>query len=92
MVMIPVLDGMVCGLEYDSKDQTGSHRWLYNLKEDIGEKNNLVSDMPEKANEMQAVLMAYLKAVDAEIPVPNPNYTGPNPYKPLGDADLKEMK
>ena len=70
-------------LEYDSKDKTGSHRWLYNLKEDIGENNNLAPSMPEKAAEMEKMLMAYLHEVNAEIPVPNPNYKGPNPYVPI---------
>jgi arylsulfatase A-like enzyme len=76
-------------LEYDSRNKTGSHRWLYNLNEDIGEKNNLVSTMPAKADEMQKILMAYLQKVGAEIPEPNPNYTGPNPYVPLDAMKLK---
>jgi len=67
-------------IEYDSKDKSGSHRWLYNLKEDIGEKKNLVFSMPKKAREMERRLMDYLKAVGAEIPTPNPGYSGPNPY------------
>ncbi|MFC2115075.1 sulfatase [Bacteroidota bacterium] len=77
-------------IEYDSKDKTGSHRWLYNLREDIGEKNNLVSSMPEKADEMEGILMAYLQAVGAEIPRPNPDYSGPNPYTPVDPVDLTE--
>ena len=74
-------------IEYDSKDKSGSHRWLYNLKDDIGEKNNLVDAMPEKAMEMERMLMERLRAVDAEIPAPNPDYKGPNPYVPLDTAD-----
>ncbi|MFC1653032.1 sulfatase-like hydrolase/transferase [Planctomycetota bacterium] len=70
-------------IEYDSKDKTGSHRWLYNLKEDIGEKNNLVTSMPEKAREMERQLMTHLKDVAAEIPTTNPDYRGPNPYVPI---------
>lgn len=78
-------------LEYDSRDKTGSHRWLYNLKDDIAEKNNLVSSMPEKANEMQKILMAYLQKVGAEIPEPNPDYTGPNPYNLVAPIDLSSL-
>jgi arylsulfatase A-like enzyme len=77
-------------IEYDSKEKTGSHRWLYNLREDIGEKNNLVSMMPEKADEMETVLMAYLRSVGAEIPRPNPDYTGPNPYMEVDPVELTE--
>ena len=79
-------------IEYDSPDRTGSHRWLYNLKEDIGEKNNLVNEMPEKADEMEGILMAYLHEVGAEICRPNPDYQGPNPYKQVAPADLSDME
>ena len=39
---------------------------LFNLADDIGEKNNLASSMPEKAAEMDKVLTAYLEEIDAE--------------------------
>ncbi|NJL19351.1 MAG: hypothetical protein HC901_03520 [Bdellovibrionaceae bacterium] len=70
-------------LEYDSKDNGGAKRWLYNLKDDIGEKNNLMASMPEKAAEMERALMKCLHAVDAEIPAPHPDYSGKNPYVPI---------
>jgi hypothetical protein len=63
----------------------------YHPKYDIAEKNNLVSSMPEKANEMQKILMAYLQKVGAEIPVPNPDYTGPNPYNLVAPGDLSSL-
>jgi arylsulfatase A-like enzyme len=47
---------------------------LYNLKEDIGEKNDLVAKMPEKAKELHQMLEDWRKAVDAQMPTPNPNY------------------
>jgi hypothetical protein len=47
--------------------------------------------MPEKANEMQKILMAYLQKVGAEIPVPNPDYTGPNPYNLVAPGDLSSL-
>ena len=47
---------------------------LYNLKKDIGEKNNLAEKMPEKAAEMLAMLKAWRKEVDAQMPRPNPDY------------------
>ncbi len=47
---------------------------LYNLKEDIGEENNLAKRMPEKADELRKRLDAWRKAVDAQMPTPNPKY------------------
>jgi len=39
---------------------------LHNVVTDIGEKKNLVSEMPERAAAMDAILQEYLKEVDAE--------------------------
>ena len=52
----------------------GDRRELYNLKSDIGEKNNLAKRMPEKAAKMKAQLDAMLKEHGAKIPTPNPAY------------------
>lgn len=41
---------------------------LYNLVEDIGEKNNLVRSLPDKASELQAKLSAWRKSLDAPMP------------------------
>jgi arylsulfatase A len=40
---------------------------LYNLKNDVGEINDISKTEPEKAKELEAKLMAYLKNVNAEI-------------------------
>lgn len=50
---------------------------LYNLKDDISEKNNLAAKMPEKANKMRNMLHAWRKEVDAKMPTPNPAYKMP---------------
>lgn len=47
---------------------------LYNLKADIGEKNNLAETMPEKAAELHKMLKHWRKEVDARMPTPNPDY------------------
>jgi arylsulfatase A-like enzyme len=47
---------------------------LYNLKKDIGEKDNLTEKMPEKAAEMLEMLRKWRKKVDAQMPTPNPDY------------------
>jgi len=53
-----------------------NHVELYNLKEDIGEKNNLAARMPEKADELRKMLNDWKKSVDAQMPKPNPDYIG----------------
>ena len=45
---------------------------LYNLKDDIGETNNLARSMPEKAAELKTQLDAVLKAHNATIPTAIP--------------------
>jgi arylsulfatase A len=50
---------------------------LYNIKEDIGEKNNLAAKMPEKTKELAKALADWRKSVAAQMPTPNPNYKAP---------------
>jgi len=56
-------------IQFYEKDR----RELYNLKSDIGEKNNLVKRMPQKAAKMKAGLDAILKEHGAKIPAPDPD-------------------
>ncbi len=53
--------------------ETGELR-LYDLSKDIGERNDLAKQMPDKAAEMEQRLNEYLKAVNAQMPTSNPNY------------------
>jgi len=46
---------------------------LYNLKEDIGEKNNLAASMPEKTAQLHKMLKAWRDEVGARYPTKNPN-------------------
>ncbi|MEO6034383.1 MAG: sulfatase [Verrucomicrobiota bacterium] len=48
-----------------------NHLELYNLKDDLGEKNNLAAKNPEKAKELQTKLAAWRKALNAPMPTPN---------------------
>jgi|SRR6516165_314856 arylsulfatase A-like enzyme len=50
---------------------------MYNLKEDIGEKNDLAATMPGKVKEMQAILKQWRQGVNAQMPTPNPDYEPP---------------
>lgn len=47
---------------------------LYNLKEDISESTDLSKKMKEKTNEMYQLLTNWRESVNAQMPVPNPNY------------------
>jgi arylsulfatase A len=47
---------------------------LYNLKVDIGERDNLASQMPEKTHELQNRLHAWRKDIGAQMPTPNPKH------------------
>jgi arylsulfatase A-like enzyme len=51
---------------------------LYNLAEDIGEKNNLAAKMPEKAAELRKMLDDWRKSVKAAMPTPNPAWGSEN--------------
>jgi arylsulfatase A len=51
---------------------------LFNLKNDLGEKQNLAKVLPEKTAEMKSELEKWILATGAEIPGVNPNY---NPEK-----------
>lgn len=47
---------------------------LFNLREDIGESQNLAAQMPEKVAALTQKLDAWLASVNAKMPVPNPEF------------------
>ena len=47
---------------------------LYNLAEDISEKNDLAGIYPDKAAQLHTLLKKWRKDVNANMPVPNPDY------------------
>jgi arylsulfatase A-like enzyme len=48
---------------------------LYNLKNDIGEKNNLAQKMPDKTKELHQLLIDWRKSIGAPVPTEkNPEY------------------
>jgi arylsulfatase A len=47
---------------------------LFNLRKDIGEKNDLSSEMPEKVAELKDLLAHWRKSVGAQMPVTNPKF------------------
>lgn len=58
-----------------------NHLELYNLKEDIGEQNNLAKTNPQKTAELQKLLTRWRKNVNAAMPRPNPEYQYNNKRK-----------
>lgn len=62
--------------------ENGAHSYLlYNLKEDIGEKNNLAVAYPEKVQEMDRLMEVYLKDAGTVVPLVNPAFD-PAKYHP----------
>ncbi|VGO12671.1 Arylsulfatase [Pontiella desulfatans] len=52
--------------------ENGAHDWLlYNLKDDIGEKNNLAAAYPERVQQMDRMIEDYIKTSGAVVPQPN---------------------
>jgi hypothetical protein len=66
-------DWKLIRLFFDNDDL--SHRYeLYNLKDDIGETNNLADRMPRKVRELDALIEQFLRDTDPVLPKPNPAY------------------
>ncbi|MCP4886891.1 MAG: hypothetical protein GY904_09795, partial [Planctomycetaceae bacterium] len=48
---------------------------LFNLRDDLSEKNDLARKMPQKAKQLDAELMAWVKNTNAPVPTkPNPKF------------------
>ena len=52
----------------------GARLELYNLRADIGEKQNLAGTERPRAEAMRTKLRAWLKSIPAEVPAPNPAF------------------
>ncbi len=50
------------------------HLELYNLRDDLGEQNNLATRESERAHAMYEKLAAWRASVHAEMPTPNPDF------------------
>ena len=59
----------------------GAHRHLlFNLKEDLGEKQNLAAREPERVRELDALIETFLRDTKAVVPLPNPAFD-PSKYR-----------
>ncbi|MCY2992500.1 MAG: sulfatase-like hydrolase/transferase [Planctomycetota bacterium] len=65
---------------------------LFNLAQDPGERKDLAQEMPDKAKELHQRLSSYLAAVDAQLPVLNPNYDPSKPVEAPRDRQGKGRK
>ena len=55
--------------------ENGNHEYrLYNLREDIGENNNLAADHPEKVKVLDRLIEKYIADAEVVVPLPNPNF------------------
>jgi hypothetical protein len=62
--------------------EKGAHRHLlFNLRDDLGEKNNLAAQKPELVAELDALIETFLTDTKAVVPVPNPKFD-PAQYHP----------
>ncbi len=62
--------------------ENGNHQYrLFNLREDIGEDNNLASRYPEKVKELDQLIEEYIVAANVVVPKPNPNFD-PSKFNP----------
>ncbi|RMF87222.1 MAG: sulfatase, partial [Planctomycetota bacterium] len=50
------------------------HYELYNVAEDVGERHDLASSMPERVEAMKTRLHAWLKETGAKFPTPDPQF------------------
>ena len=62
--------------------EKGAHRHLlFNLRDDLGEKNDLAAQKPELVNELDRLIEKFLADTKAVVPVPNPAFD-PSKYHP----------
>jgi arylsulfatase A-like enzyme len=62
--------------------EAGAHRHLlFNLRDDVSEKENLALQKPELVTELNLLIDDFLSETDAVVPIPNPDFD-PSKYHP----------
>ena len=61
-------------------------RELYNLRDDLGERNDVSQQMPDKTKELHERLLAWRKEVNAKLPTAAP--ARPQQSAPVGDVKI----
>lgn len=59
---------------YQTSEEFPNDYELYNLREDVGETNNLAAEKPELVRELDALIDGFLAATGAMVPRANPAY------------------
>ena len=68
---------------------------LFDISQDIGERNDLAKQRPPDTKKLRDRLEKYLASVDAQFPTPNPNFDPSKPDAPTkgnGDNGKKPKK
>jgi hypothetical protein len=55
--------------------EPGAPRELYNLRNDLGEANNLATAQPARVQELDVLIDGFLRDTGALAPIPNPNFS-----------------
>jgi arylsulfatase A-like enzyme len=62
--------------------ENGAHNYLlFNLADDLGEKNNLVASHPEKVKTLDRMIEEHIADCETVVPQPNPTFN-PKQYRP----------
>lgn len=59
---------------YETSPEFPDRYMLFHLEKDIGETNNLAAKMPERVEELDALISKFLDDTGALVPKPNPAY------------------
>jgi arylsulfatase A-like enzyme len=69
--------------------EKGAHRhMLFNLRDDLGEQNNLAGKEPQRVQAMDSLIDRFLTETKAVVPVPNPAFN-PAAYQPEKEGRQK---
>lgn len=72
--------------------ERGAHRHLlFNVRDDLGEKNNLAAAKPDLVVELDALIEKFLMETQAVVPVPNPAFD-PARYHPEDEGKPKAKR
>ena len=72
--------------------ENGAHRHLlFNLRDDLGETNNLAAEQPGRVQDLDARIEIFLQETKAVVPVPNPAFD-PTQYRPELEGKPQQAK
>ena len=71
--------------------ENGAHRYkLFNLHDDLGEKNDLAAKEPQRVKEMDALIEKFLVDTKAVQPIANPNFKAASYHPELEGVQVKK--